>query len=249
MNRLGLLFVLATPVLANPAAAPESGRRHPIVWDAMEKSVEAKSGDGAAEFVFLATNTSDRAITILSVRPSCGCTVVALPAVPWVLPPGGSGTLPATVDITGKDGALTKFLYVESTGGPQTLLMHIKLPPVDENMRQRNQETARADRQAVFRGSCVQCHVLPAMEKTGEDLFRAACVICHATTGRASMVPDLFVARQHRDAAWWRTWISDGREGTLMPAFAKPRGVLTTDEIESLVAFALSHLPTEPKTN
>ena len=34
-----------------------------------------------------------------------------------------------------------------------------------------------------------------------------------------------------------------------MPAFAKPRGILTETEIASLVEFALANLPTEPKSN
>jgi mono/diheme cytochrome c family protein len=91
--------------------------------------------------------------------------------------------------------------------------------------------------------------VIPAVGKTGEELFRTACVICHTPAGRASMVPDLFTARSHRDAAWWRDWITHGRDGSLMPAFGKPSGILSEPEIESLVDFALSHLPTEPRTN
>jgi mono/diheme cytochrome c family protein len=172
-----------------------------------------------------------------------------MPVIPWVLAPGASGSLPATVDFTGKDGLLTKTLFVETSAGPQTLTMHIKLPPMDGDERQHNQAAARADRQAVFRGDCVQCHVIPAMGRTGEELFHAACLNCHAASGRASMVPDLLVARTPRDAAWWRTWITEGREGTLMPAFAKPRGILTEAEIESIVAFAIAKLPTAPRSN
>jgi mono/diheme cytochrome c family protein len=250
MKFLGrILFFFAGMVLINAAEKTGEGQTHPLVWDAMEKTFEAKSGESEAHFVFKVTNESDQPVTILMVRPSCGCTVVEPPADPWVLGPGASGALPATVDITGKDGTLTKFLTIGSTAGQQTLLMHIKAPPMDENVRETNQQASRADRQAVFRGSCVQCHVIPAMGKTGEDLFRAACLICHTPEGRASMVPSLLEARSHRDAAWWRTWISDGKEGTLMPAFGKPRGILTEAEIDSLVEFALAHLPTEPKPN
>ena len=64
------------------------------------------------------------------------------------------------------------------------------------------------------------------------------------------MVPDLLVARDQRDAAWWRGWITDGKDGTLMPAFGKTHdGPLTDAQIDSLVEFALSHLPTEARTN
>jgi mono/diheme cytochrome c family protein len=250
MKPLCSLLILAglLRLAAGPGRAEEP-RPHPLRWDALEKTVEAARGDQAAEFVFNVTNVSDHAVTITSVRPSCGCTVVALPAIPWVLAPGAGGRLPATVDFTGKDGTLTKSLYVETSAGPQELTMTIKLPPPDQNARLNNQAMARANRQAIFRGSCVQCHVIPAVGKTGEELFRTACVICHTPAGRASMVPDLFTARSHRDAAWWRDWITHGRDGSLMPAFGKPSGILSEPEIESLVEFALSHLPTEPRTN
>lgn len=244
-----LLIFAAAITLVFAAERPAKKGRHPIKWDAIEKTVEAKEGELAADFSFVATNTSDRPVTISAVRTSCGCTVVNMPAIPWVLTPGASGTLPATVDFSGKDGTLVKTLLVESSAGTQTLSMHIKTPAMRADLRQRNQEMARANRQAIFTGSCVQCHVIPAMGKTGEELFKAACVICHATEGRASMVPDLFTARTPRDAAWWRTWIAQGKEGTLMPGFAQPHGILTEAEIESLVEFALARLPTAPKTN
>jgi mono/diheme cytochrome c family protein len=240
----------AAATCALAAGQPAEAARHPLVWDAMEKTVEARTGEAAADFVFKATNTSDRPVTILSVQPSCGCTVVDLPASPWVLAPGASGSLTATVEFNGKDGSLTKSLFVDSTAGAQTLVMQIKLPPMDATARLRNQEIARADRQAVFRGSCVECHSVPAFRRTGEELFRAACLNCHTQTGRASMVPDLLVARERRNAEWWRKWITEGRTGTLMPAFAeKNGGPLTEAQIDSLVEFALSHLPTESRTN
>jgi hypothetical protein len=64
---------------------------------------------------------------------------------------------------------------------------------------------------------------------------------------RASMVPTLLVAREPRDAAFWRKWISEGKEHTLMPAFAKEHGgPLTPEQIESLVEFAVTSFPKVP---
>ena len=37
------------------------------------------------------------------------------------------------------------------------------------------------------------------------------------------MVPDLRDSDESRDAAYWREHITDGIEGTLMPAFAKEK--------------------------
>ena len=62
------------------------------------------------------------------------------------------------------------------------------------------------------------------------------------------MVPDLLVARETRDATYWTKWISEGREGSLMPAFAATHGGPLSDaQIASLVEFALRQLPTAPR--
>jgi mono/diheme cytochrome c family protein len=223
---------------------------NPLVWDATDKTLQARPGDGAADFSFKVTNTSDKPVTISEVQPSCRCTVVDMPNLPWVLAPGASGRVLATVDLSGKDGELTKSLYVDSSAGVQALLMHVKIPVPDEATRERNRKLAAANRQAVFRGECAVCHAAPIAQKTGGDLFQAACEICHLTPRRASIVPDLLVAHEHRDAAWWRAWITDGKDGALMPAFGKKHdGPLTDAQIESLIEFALSHLPTEERTN
>jgi mono/diheme cytochrome c family protein len=76
------------------------------------------------------------------------------------------------------------------------------------------------------------------------------CGVCHLAGHRASMVPDLLVAREPRDAAWWTKWITEGKEGSLMPAFALQQGgPLSRSQIVSLVDFALANLPTEPPKN
>jgi mono/diheme cytochrome c family protein len=63
-------------------------------------------------------------------------------------------------------------------------------------------------------------------------------------------VPDLLVAREPRDAAYWEKWISEGKEGTLMPGFGRKRGgPLTAEQIASLVEYAMTRLPTEPSKN
>ena len=78
-------------------------------------------------------------------------------------------------------------------------------------------------------------------------LFNAACSICHEADPRATMVPDLNVAREKRDAAYWRKWIAEGKEQTLMPAFhEKHGGPLSETQVESLVTFVLKNFPTEP---
>ena len=235
------------PVSSSPAAG-EAPPAHPLVWDALEKTCEPKPGDGAAAFEFFVTNTSGRPVEVLQIRTSCGCTVAEMPSIPWVLAPGASGSFHATVDFRGKQGKLSKALFVNSTAGTQTLGVTVNIP--EDPMRLQNQHVALGDRQAVFRGTCASCHVQPIGAAQGATLFQAECVICHGSERRASMVPDLFTAREPRDAAYWRKWITEGREQSMMPAFAQSRGgPLTATQVESLVEFALGNLPTRPRPN
>lgn len=228
-----------------PAAAADS---HPLSWDAMEKTIAANKGDSAAEFEFTATNRSANPVEILELRPSCGCTTAGMPRTPWILAPDETESLRAKVDFQGKHGKLTKTMFVNTSAGTQVLTLHVHIPEPDATARERNQQLAAANRQMVFRGACAQCHVDPIGAKTGEELFHAACAICHLAAHRAAMVPDLLAANTPRDAAYWKKWIEEGREGSLMPAFAqKHGGPLTDAQIESLVTFALERLTTPPR--
>ena len=221
---------------------------NPLVWDATEKTIEAKSGDGAAEFSFRVTNRSTHAVTIKDVHTSCGCTVAELPATPWVIAPGAGGAMKVTLDFAGKSGRVTKTAEIDSSEGLQTLLVTVIVAATDEQQRDRNRQLALVNRQAVFRGACATCHAEPIGAKKGAELFKVACAICHISAHRASVVADLLTARDHRDAESWRKWISEGREGTLMPAFSKSRGgPLSDEQIASLVDFALQSFPTEPR--
>jgi mono/diheme cytochrome c family protein len=253
-----LFFVLARlacagaePALrpAPPPPPPQAARvAHPLIWDAMRKSHDARPGETVAEFVFTVTNTAEAEMEILRIQPSCGCTVANLPATPWVLAPGAKGSFTAAVDFTGKHGVFSKTLQVESSRGAQMLTVTVNIPEVDEATRRRNQELARKNRQVVFQNDCAACHVAPLVGKKGAELFHVACGICHLASPPAEMVPSLLVAREPRDAAYWLRWISEGKEGTLMPAFAEQHGgPLNREQIESLVAYALNHLPTAPQ--
>lgn len=241
------LAIWLAGALAFHAAEPGSPPAHPLAWDAMTKTFDAKAGDESADFVFAVKNTSNRPVEVLELRPSCGCTVAELPKTPWILEPKEQGSFRATAEFKGKHGPFVKSIFVISSAGPQTLTLQVNIPETEETRRARNQMLALADRQAVFRGQCASCHVAPTVGKTGQELFQAACGICHSAAHRAGMVPDLTVARERRDEAYWRRWISEGRDRTLMPAFSHARGgPLSPEQIESLIVFALQHLPTQP---
>lgn len=218
-----------------------------LEWDALEKSYTAKVGEGEAVFSFNLKNVSDHPIEIVRTATSCHCTVAEAPRKPWIVAPGASEQLRVVVDLTSRRGFLNKTIYVETSEGEESLLVHVEVPPPPEIQREMNRDVAMADRQAVLRGDCASCHVAPAAGKKGAELFVTACGICHTAPNRASMVPDLMLPTVKRDAAYWETMIRDGREKTLMPAFATARGGFLDDEqVKSLVAFLLANLPVEP---
>jgi cytochrome c5 len=244
-------LIVAGAALAYAASTPEQPapvrRPHPLQWDSMDKLIAAKTGDGAVEFQFSVTNTGAEPVQIMEVRPSCGCTVADLPKSPWILAPGGTGSFRATVDIRGRRGLFSKTMLVASNAGAQVLGLRVEIPEAPRLSRDQNIQLAAADRQAVFHGACYSCHVEPIGGKQGQLLFNAACSICHEADPRATMVPDLNMAREKRDAAYWRKWIAEGKEQTLMPAFhEKHGGPLSETQVESLVTFVLKNFPTEP---
>jgi mono/diheme cytochrome c family protein len=115
---------------------------------------------------------------------------------------------------------------------------------IPEDARIKNQMLALADRHAIFKGDCASCHVQPAAGLKGEALFHTACGICHEAPHRASMVPDLKGLNKPVDFDYWHTWISKGKEQTLMPGFAKSEGgPLDEEQVLSLTEFLTHRFP------
>ena len=243
---------LPPPPVAGVVHAPQ--QLTALVWDATNKTYAAKSGDANAPFVFNLTNTSPSEVIINSVTTSCGCTVAELPPLPWHVASGTNGQIKVTVNLAGKMGHVTKQVNVTSSAGNLALLVNVDIPPATppsaENARgdrNANMELAKTDRQAVFRGDCAKCHVEKGVGKMGPELFAADCAICHDTPHRASMVPDLRAPKGPRDYTYWVSWISHGRVGSLMPAFAvSDGGPLSKEQIDSLVTYLSQNFPQAP---
>jgi mono/diheme cytochrome c family protein len=236
-------------------APPTAVESNPLVWDALEKHADLPAMTNLAYFTFWVTNTGSAEAVIYSTEASCECTVVeAQKILPWRLAPGEGGPLNVRLNTRGKFGLVTKTINIGSTHGSQVLTIHVKIPvspaPANISMRQRDMMSAQADRQAVLRGSCAVCHAAPAAGHTGEKLFLLACGICHTAEHRAEMVPDLLALKHPTDADYWRQWITHGKAGSLMPAFAESEGgILNSNQIASLVEY-LTKVPraTSPAT-
>ena len=243
--------VAVTPTVYVPDLS-HSGELMPdnvLAWDAVLKSTNAAADQPQALFTFNLTNISPDKVAIVNVHPSCGCTTAQLPPMPWVLAPGMDGQISLTVNLAGKSGTLLKTVAVTSDKGTKMLSLQINiLPPVIPTMteegRARGLAMAKADRQAVFKNDCATCHVKPAEGKYGKALFDAACGICHEGEHRASMVPDLRTLKTPTNEQFWQVWITHGKPGSLMPAFAISEGGPLSDmQIASLAAYLNATIP------
>jgi len=246
----------STPFVRPTAAAAAPAYKGPevLAWDSMNKEYTAKPGEMTANLTFSVTNVSKEDVTINWVRPSCGCTVAKLPPVPWKLTPGESGNIEFSVDLRGKFGTLSKYASVDTSHGLKVLSFKLNVPAAPASTsnnivdaRTKNMQLAMADRQAVFKNDCAACHATPTVGRSGEALFQAGCAICHDTPHRATMVPDLRALKAEPTKEYWKQWITNGKPGSLMPAFAQAQGgPLTEAQIDSLVDYLTQHFPQRP---
>jgi mono/diheme cytochrome c family protein len=245
----------APAVASQPVFVPDyshAGQPLPagiLAWDSLLKAVDAVQGQDFARFTFSFTNVSPNIVTVLSVHPGCGCTTAELPPVPWRIAPGSSGIIKLNVNLADKFGTLFKTAKVTTDKGNKDLMMRINiLPPVAMKMTaaQLAEGIARAkvDRQAVFKGDCASCHAKNVEGQFGQQLYNSVCGVCHEAEHRATMVPDLSKLNVPTNREFWRTWITYGKPGTLMPAFATSQGGPLTDmQIGSLAAYLNSVKP------
>ncbi|HEX4263996.1 MAG TPA: DUF1573 domain-containing protein [Verrucomicrobiae bacterium] len=229
-----------------------------LAFDAGEKDANVTNGVPAAQFTFNLTNISSGDVIINFVQTSCGCTVAKMPTTPWKIAPKESGEISATMQVAGvpPNGTKMKTLTVNTDKGVRVLYVKATVLPAPAAMtemdRTNNQKMAMADRQAVFKGDCVKCHVETAkdsagQDKMGQELYAAVCGICHEAEHQASFVPNLHHLPEPTNPEFWKNWIMHGKPGTLMPAFAKSEGGILTDlQIASLVQYLTVTIPSRP---
>jgi mono/diheme cytochrome c family protein len=210
-----------------------------LVWSIKQQQTTASPGEEKVHFTFSLTNVSAGELTIYATAASCDCTVAKLPMTPWKLPPGGGGQINVTMDLRGKQGVITKEVTVFTSKGNSLLRVGaVILEAAAMNDRLNNQKISAANRQAVFKNDCARCHAEPTAGKTGGALYAAVCAVCHDSPRRASAVPDLRALKEPTSLKFWRNWITDGKPGTMMPAFAQPPGgPLTKKQIDSLAEY------------
>jgi len=236
-----------------------------IRWDRIEQSYQAKPGESASVFIFWLTNISNTGVLVNRVNTSCGCTVAQLPAQPWHIPPGSNGPIRVSMNLIGKMGLISKGVTVDTSVGYSRLTVATEIPPgstatpvtlpvrasgtMNDGERLQNMQMALADRQVVFKNKdCAKCHADPATGKfDGREVYVAVCATCHNSHLRAAMVPDLRALKHPTDPDFWRKWITYGRAGSMMPAFATAEGgPLTDQQVDALVSFMVKAFPNRP---
>lgn len=258
----------ATPVPASPAPLhPTSPIVNPmshlsnipmpadvLAFDEEQKEYNAKPDEINVPFIFNLTNISTGDVTITYVQTSCGCTTTKI-QLPMKLSPGDTTNIPINMNLAGKSGVVPKSVTLHTDKGHKVLWVkaNIQAPPpnsaAEAMNRQRNQQLALADRQAVFKGDCAKCHVEPLIGKTGKELYTAACGICHEAEHRATMVTDLHNLKIAPNAEYWKFFIVNGKPGTLMPAFSHAQGGPLSDaQVATLVEYLVKEFP-QSKTN
>lgn len=242
---LAITSVGAQPPPFPPGPSNSASASKVLTWDADLKEVTPKPGEMVAKFVFSVTNVSDAEVVLTDAKPSCGCTEATMPSKPWHLAAHSNGVINVGVNLAGKAGTIYKWVDVTYASNAQKRLNLKVIMPEDANMkRNQNQQMARNDRQAVFKGDCAKCHAVPTQGKMGKELYVAACDICHGATPRATMVPDLHAINHSTDLNYWKVWISGGKTGTMMPAFSiKEGGPLSDEQIDSLAQVMLKSFP------
>ncbi len=238
---------LAAPYPATAAPTEAGAFADALVFDSLIKEYQGKPGDTNFPFTFAFTNNAPVAVVIEGVRTSCGCTVAKVPQLPWTIPAGERGEFSVSMDGRGKHGTISKTVYVTSSVGSKALTVRAVIAedpatsgpsgPISDD-RMRNMQIAAADRFAIFRGDCATCHAKPAEGKLGAALYVSACGVCHESQNRGSMVPDLKHLDHPTDREHWLQWVTFGRHGSLMPAFAQSEGgILSEFQIDTLADY------------
>lgn len=241
--RLPIFIFLCWSTLAAFAQTEGDSQPRPLAWDSDLKELTLTNNETSAPFDFSVTNVSKEEIVITGTQASCQCTVANLPAQPWILAPGSNGQIHVEVNVAGKTGTVSKSVTIYiSNHPPDNLTVKVVIPPpppMSDEVRIANQGISKTNAQAVFKGTCADCHLTPSRGRTGAYLYETLCGVCHEAGSRqATMVPNLHSLPNPTDYNYWRKTITDGKTNSLMPAFSVAQGgPLSEVQINSLAEY------------
>jgi hypothetical protein len=115
---LFLIFGCVTPVFAQ------------LKWEQPRQTFVPQLGEKTVAAKYRFTNTGSSPVSILDVRPSCGCTTATLAKKSYA--PGESGEIDAKFDFAGHVGHQEKWIYVTTNvagSEPTVLSLLVDIPP------------------------------------------------------------------------------------------------------------------------
>ena len=101
-----------------------------LKWEQPKQTFMPQPGDKAVTAKFRFTNIGHSLITIIDVRPSCGCTTATLAKKTYA--PGESGEIDAKFNFAGHIGHQEKWIYVTTNLAgtePELLTLAVDIPP------------------------------------------------------------------------------------------------------------------------
>jgi Protein of unknown function (DUF1573) len=101
-----------------------------LKWDQPQQKLPVKPGEKTVTAKYRFTNSSTSPVTIVDVRPSCGCTTATLTQKTYA--PGESGEIDAKLNFAGHSGHQEKWIYVTTNVAgtePMLLTLAVDIPP------------------------------------------------------------------------------------------------------------------------
>jgi hypothetical protein len=101
-----------------------------LKWDQPKQKLSVKPGDKAVTAKYRFINEGTSPVTIVDVRPSCGCTTTTLAKKTYA--PGESGEIDAKLNFAGHTGHQEKWIYVTTNLAgtePMLLTLAVDIPP------------------------------------------------------------------------------------------------------------------------
>ncbi|HEX6566167.1 MAG TPA: DUF1573 domain-containing protein [Chthoniobacterales bacterium] len=101
-----------------------------LKWDQPQQKLSVKPGEKAVTAKYRFANNGTSPVTIVDVRPSCGCTTATLAKKTYA--PGESGEIDAKLNFAGHTGHQEKWIYVTTNlpgTEPTALTLAVDIPP------------------------------------------------------------------------------------------------------------------------
>ena len=118
----------AFPVAVLALVAPPAFAQ--LKWEQPKQTLFPQSSEKTVTARYRFTNASSSPVTIVDVRPSCGCTTATLTKKTYA--PGESGEIDATLNFAGHVGHQEKWIYVSTNlagSQPALLSLTVDIPP------------------------------------------------------------------------------------------------------------------------